>query len=103
MKTIPVLQTEVNKIVNIDASQTLDLSKIISVTESTNTNMQVYTIKTVEAKTNKVVSIEAAYNPTTKTVKVVDVSEVHPEVAKKTVNIVKEVSGVSQVTTTSTE
>lgn len=103
LTTIPVLQAEVIKYVNIDSTKPLDTSKIISVTESMNTNTKIYTIRTVEAKTNKVVSIEAAYNPTTGAVNVVDVSEVHPEVVKKTVNVVKDVSGVSQISTTSTE
>lgn len=61
--------------------------------------MPVYHIQAINTNGSQV-SIEVVYNPTTEEGTLVDMAEVHPEVAVSTTSTTKPISGVSTVLTT---
>jgi hypothetical protein len=98
---IPQIKKELVKIMSTDTTTTLE-SRIVSVEQSSKTNVNVYNIHTVDSQ-NKNVVVEIFYNPVTTQTNVIDVSEVGKTPSFITETVVREVTGRTEVTTNNTQ
>lgn len=71
---IPQIKKELVKIMSTDTTTTLE-SRIVSIEQSSKTNVNVYNVHTVDRQ-NKSVVVEIFYNPVTTQTNVIDVSEI---------------------------
>lgn len=93
--TIPSIQNELIKIFKIDATQPFPIDKIEQVTVTSNANVQIYYVKTVDSN-NQSVRAEITYNPSTGQSTVVDLSFPSTLPIQRNITVVKGVSGVTE-------